>query len=131
MAGEPTKAWIGVTPEIVETLHVCNLFVDGSAVQHYASVRFDSDWAGQMASYLLYIVTGAALALMAARHLIVLRRAPPPANHSTLRLNILQAMEGKGLHWAEAALCGAIFLFGFGVMLTAGLLFIAGLLHSF
>jgi hypothetical protein len=84
-----------------------------------------------MASYLLYIVTGAVLALMAARHLIVLRRALPPANDPTRRANILHAIDGKGLHWAEGALCGAIFLFGLWMMLTAGLLFIASLLHAF
>lgn len=83
-----------------------------------------------MASYLLYIVTGAALALMAARHLIVLRRIAPPAHGGARRANILQAMEGKHLHWAEAALCGAIFLFGLWLMLTAGLLLIASLLHA-
>lgn len=83
-----------------------------------------------MASYLLYIVTGAALALMAARHLIVLRRALPPANDNNRRSNILPALDGKNLHWAETALCGAIFLFGLWMALTAGLLFIAGLLHS-
>jgi hypothetical protein len=83
-----------------------------------------------MASYLLYIVTGAVLALMAARHLVVLRRVLPPANDIDQRPNTLHAMEGRGLHWAEAALCGAIFLFGLWMMLTAGLLFIAALLHS-
>jgi hypothetical protein len=110
-------------------VHVCNPLIDGFAVQHYASVRFDSDWTGRMASYLLYIMTGAVLALMAARHLIVLRRGLPPANDR--RPNILHVMEGRGLHWAEAALCGAIFLFGLCMTLTAGLLFIAALLHSF
>jgi hypothetical protein len=84
-----------------------------------------------MASYLLYIVTGAILALMAARHLIVLRRAQPPVNGSPQRLNILHAMDGRGLHWVEATLCGAIFLFGLWMALTAGLLLIASLLHSF
>ena len=84
-----------------------------------------------MVSYLLYIITGAALALMAARHLIVLRRVLPPANGSTQRLNILHAMDGRGLHWVEATLCGAIFLFGLWMTLTAGLLLIASLLHSF
>lgn len=83
-----------------------------------------------MASYLLYIVTGAVLALMAARHLIVLRRALPPANDNTRRPNILPALEGKNLHWAETALAGAIFLFGLWMALTAGLLLVAGLLHS-
>ena len=80
-----------------------------------------------MASYLLYIVTGAVLALMAARHLIVLRRAA--ANDE--RSNILPALDGKNLRWAEAALAGAIFLFGLWMVLTAGLLLIASLLHSF
>ena len=84
-----------------------------------------------MASYLLYIITGAFLALMAARHLIVLKSALPKPGNTTPHRPLLQVLEGKNLHWAEAALCGAIFLFGFGVMLTAGLLFIAGLLHSF
>lgn len=84
-----------------------------------------------MASYLLYIVTGAVLALLAARHLLALRRALPRHDDSTQAPSILHAMEGKGLHWAEAALCGAIFLFGLWMVLTAGLLFIAGLLHSF
>ena len=83
-----------------------------------------------MASYLLYIVTGAVLALMAARHLIVLRRIRPSAHDGIRRANLLQAIEGKHLHWAEAALCGAIFLFGLWMMLTAGLLFIASLLHA-
>ena len=83
-----------------------------------------------MASYLLYIVTGAVLALMAAGHLIVLRRALPPADDIRQRPNILHVMEGRGLHWAEAALCGAIFLSGLWMMLTAGLLLIAALLHS-
>ena len=83
-----------------------------------------------MASYLLYIVTGAALALMAARHLVVLRRALPPAHDGAQRANILQAMEGKHVHWVEAALCGAIFLFGLWMMLTAGLLLTASLLHA-
>lgn len=83
-----------------------------------------------MASYLLYIVTGAILALMAARHLLALRERLPKPGDSTQRLDILHAVEGKGLHWAEAALCGAIFLFGLWMTLTAGLLFIAGLLRS-
>jgi len=39
-------------------------------------------------------------------------------------------LEGKNLHWAEAALAGAIFLFGLWMVLTAGVLFVAGLLHS-
>jgi|GEM_PF-6635997 hypothetical protein len=84
-----------------------------------------------MASYLLYIVTGAVLALMAARHLLALRRALPKARESTERPSLLHAMEGKGLQWAETALCGAIFLFGLWMVLTAGLLLIASLLHSF
>ena len=81
-----------------------------------------------MASYLLYIVTGAILALMAARHLIVLRRAVPPDKGT--RSNVLHVMDGKHLPWTETALCAAIFLFGLWMMLTAGLLFIAALLHS-
>jgi hypothetical protein len=84
-----------------------------------------------MASYLLYIVTGAVLALMAARHLLALRRAFPKPHDSAKRPGTLGAVEGKGLRWAETTLCGAIFLFGLWLMLTAGLLFIAGLLHSF
>ena len=84
-----------------------------------------------MASYLLYIVTGAVLALMAARHLVALRHVLPPPDSSSHRPGILHAVEGKGLRWAETALSGAIFLFGLWMMLTAGLLFIAGLLHSF
>jgi hypothetical protein len=83
-----------------------------------------------MASDLLYIVTGAVLALMAARHLIVLRRVVPLAQDGIRRANILQAMEGKHLHWVEAALCGAIFLFGLWMTLTAGLLLTASLLHA-
>ena len=83
-----------------------------------------------MASYLLYIITGAALALMAARHLIVLKRDLPRPGGREPR-SILHAMEGKGLHWAEATLCGTIFLFGLWMTLTAGLLLIASLLHSF
>jgi hypothetical protein len=83
-----------------------------------------------MASYLLYIITGAILALMAARHLIVLKRALPRPEGSEPR-NILHVMEGRGLHWAEATLCGAIFLFGLWMTFTAGLLLIASLLHSF
>jgi len=82
-----------------------------------------------MASYLLYIITGAVLALMAARHLIVLKRALPRPDSEPR--NILHVMEGRRLHWAEATLCGAIFLFGLWMTLTAGLLLIAGLLHSF
>jgi hypothetical protein len=84
-----------------------------------------------MASYLLYLITGAVLALMAARHLTALRRALPKPDEGARRLDILHMMEGKGLVWAETALCGAIFLFGLWMMLTAGLLFIASLLHSF
>ena len=83
-----------------------------------------------MASYLLYIVTGAVLALMAARHLIFLRRALPKHHGGTGRPDLLHAVEGKHVHWAEAALAGAIFLFGLWMVLTAGLLFIAGLLHA-
>jgi hypothetical protein len=83
-----------------------------------------------MASYLLYIITGAVLALMAARHLLVLKRTQPRSDSSEPR-GILQAMESRGLHWAEATLCGAIFLFGLWMTLTAGLLLIASLLHSF
>jgi hypothetical protein len=83
-----------------------------------------------MASYLLYIITGAILALMAARHLIVLKHIlPRPDSHPSR--NILHVMEGRGLHWAEATLCGAIFLFGLWMMVTAGLLLVASLLHSF
>lgn len=83
-----------------------------------------------MASYLLYIVTGAVLALMAVRHLVVLKRIEPPTHNGVRHANILQAMEGRHLHWAEAALCGAIFLFGLWLVLTAGLLLIAALLHA-
>ena len=83
-----------------------------------------------MASYLLYIVTGAILALMAARHLLVIRRALAKSEEHTHKLDILRAFDGKGLVWAETGLCGAIFLFGFWMVLTAGLLFIASLLHS-
>ena len=71
------------------------------------------------------------LALMAARHLIVLKRAAPRPDDSHEPRNILSALEGKNLHWAETALCGAIFLFGLWMMLTAGLLLVASLLHSF
>jgi hypothetical protein len=84
-----------------------------------------------MASYLLYIVTGAVLALMAARHLLALRSALPKPGESSKQPGILHIVEGKGLHWAETALSGAIFLFGLWMMLTAGLLFIAGLVRSF
>ena len=84
-----------------------------------------------MASYLLYIITGAVLALMSLRRLLALRHALPKHGDGSERHGILHAVEGKGLHWAESALCGAIFLFGLWMMLTAGLLFIAGLLHSF
>jgi hypothetical protein len=83
-----------------------------------------------MASYLLYIVTGAVLALMAARHLLALRRALPKSHDGAEAPDILRTVEGKGLRWAETTLCGAIFLFGLWLTLTAGLLFIAGLLHS-
>jgi hypothetical protein len=82
-----------------------------------------------MASYVLYIVTGAVLAMMAARHLLALRRALPKSDEA-VRPGLLHAMEGRGAHWAERALCGAIFLFGLWMVLTAGLLLIAGLLHS-
>lgn len=82
-----------------------------------------------MASYLLYIVTGAVLALMAARHIIVHHRALPKPHDG--QPGLLHVIDGKGLRWAEAALCGAIFLFGLWMMLTAGLLFIATLLHTF
>jgi hypothetical protein len=84
-----------------------------------------------MASYLLYIITGAFLALMAARHLIVLKSALPKPGNTTPHRPLLQVLEGKNLHWAEAALTGAIFLFGLWMLLTAGLLLIASLLHSF
>ena len=106
-------------PEIaLLTVSQCNItLVSGSILTGRAG----------MASYLLYIVTGAVLALMAARHLIVLRRALPPPGE---RPKILHALEGKNLHWAEATLAGAIFLFGLWMLLTAGLLFIATLLHS-
>ena len=83
-----------------------------------------------MASYLLYIVTGSVLALMAARHILALRRAFPKSHDGADRPGTLGAVEGKGLRWAETTLCGAIFLFGLWLTLTAGLLFIAGLLHS-
>jgi hypothetical protein len=84
-----------------------------------------------MASYVLYIVTGVVLALMAARQLLALRHTlPKPDNHSR-PLNTFHVLEGKGIVWAEAALCGVIFLFGLWLVLTAGLLFIASLLHSF
>ncbi|HEY2008118.1 MAG TPA: hypothetical protein VGH23_03960 [Rhizomicrobium sp.] len=84
-----------------------------------------------MASYLLYIVTGAFLALMAARHLIVLKSTLPKPDSGQPHRPVLRMPEGKHLHWAEATLAGAIFLFGLWMMLTAGLLFIASLLHSF
>lgn len=84
-----------------------------------------------MASYLLYIITGAVLALMSARRLLVLRRTLPKHRDSTARHDMLHAVEGKGLAWAETALCGAIFLFGLWMVLAAGLLFTASLLHSF
>ena len=83
-----------------------------------------------MASYLLYIVTGAVLTLMAARHLIILRRGLPRPGGSQPR-GILHVMDGKGLPWAETTLCGAIFLFGLWMTLTASLLLIASLLNSF
>jgi hypothetical protein len=83
-----------------------------------------------MASYLLYIITGAFLALMAARHLIVLKSASSKPDGDQPPRSVLRVLEGKNLHWAEAALAGAIFLSGLWMMLTAGLLFIAGLLHS-
>ena len=84
-----------------------------------------------MASYLLYIVTGAFLALMAARHLIVLKSTLPKPDSGQPHHSILHIPEGKNLHWTEAMLAGAIFLFGLWMMLTAGLLFIASLLRSF
>jgi hypothetical protein len=82
-----------------------------------------------MASYLLYIITGVVLALMAARHLLALRRTVPKPDDEA-RPGLLHALDGKGARWAEQALCGTIFLFGFWMALTASLLFIAGLLHS-
>jgi hypothetical protein len=105
--------------------------IDCFAVQHYRCFRFSILLVSQMASYLLYIVTGAILALMATRHLLVIRRALAKSEEHTHKLDILRAFDGKGLVWAETALCGAIFLFGLWMVLTAGLLFVASLLHSF
>jgi hypothetical protein len=83
-----------------------------------------------MASYALYIVTGVVLALMAARQLLALRHTLPKPDDHALSLKGFHIVEGKGVVWAEAALCGVIFLFGLWLVLTAGLLFIASLLHS-
>jgi hypothetical protein len=85
-----------------------------------------------MASYLLYIVTGAVLAWMAASHLVVIfHNSPKTADHRSSHLSFQQIVESRALHWAEAAVCGAIFLFGLWVMFTAGLIFIANFLRSF
>jgi hypothetical protein len=85
-----------------------------------------------MASYLLYILTGAVLALMAGRHLRgMLRALPAHLQDSHMRLNIFHGQDHVLMHWAEATLGAAILLFGLWLMLTAGVLFASGLLHSF
>jgi hypothetical protein len=86
-----------------------------------------------MASYLLYILTGAILALMAGRHLRSMLRALPPsqAPDGRLRLNLFHDQDRAALHWAEAMLGASILLFGVWMALTASALLAASLLHSF
>ena len=81
-----------------------------------------------MASYLLDIVTGAILALMAARHLFSLRHAHLKPHHSDGHVHLFLG-EGEAAHWAEMTLSGAIFLFGLWVIFTAGLLLVSRVLH--
>jgi hypothetical protein len=86
-----------------------------------------------MASYLLYILTGTILALMAGRHLRGMLRALPPsqAPSGRLRLNLFHDQDRAMLHWAEALLGTLILFFGIWMALTAGTLLASGLLHSF
>jgi hypothetical protein len=70
-----------------------------------------------MASYLLYIVTGAALALMAARHFLA--HAPAARRAEALHhLSLMPHPQDAAMGWPEAVLCSAILLFGLGLALA-------------
>jgi hypothetical protein len=84
-----------------------------------------------MASYLLYVITGIVLAFMAGRHLFGVPPDHSKLSSNTHRFDIIQTMGAKGLHWAEAALSGAILLFGVWLTFTATLLLVASIMHSF
>ena len=80
-----------------------------------------------MASYVLYLVTGALLALMAGRHLILMLGGHPHAEPAAVlrHLNLLHAPPSHGFHWIEAAFCTAILLFGILLTAVAGFLLIS------
>jgi hypothetical protein len=83
-----------------------------------------------MASYVLYLLTGAILALMAGRHLRGLWRVLPHAHQDPqARLNLSHGVNITMLHWAEAALSALILLFGLWMAFTASLLLTSSLLH--
>jgi hypothetical protein len=82
-----------------------------------------------MASYVLYVLTGAVLAMMAGRHLRAMLRTAPQSQNGRAWLNIFHG-HGATLHWAEAMLSAAILLFGVWMAFTAGALLASSLLHS-
>jgi hypothetical protein len=80
-----------------------------------------------MASYLLYIVTGAALALMAARHFLA--HAPSAHRAQALqRFHFWPHPQDEAMGWLETAICAAILLFGLWLAF-AGALQALSLLH--
>jgi hypothetical protein len=81
-----------------------------------------------MASYLLYIVTGAVLALMAARHFLA--HASPRRRAQALDLfAALPHPQDEAMHWPEAAVCAAILLFGLWLAFAGALQALSLLLH--
>ena len=81
-----------------------------------------------MASYLLYIITGAVLALMAARHFLA--HASPTRRAQALDIfSLLPHQQDEEMRWPEAALCTAILLFGLWLALSGALRAASLLLH--
>jgi hypothetical protein len=81
-----------------------------------------------MASYLLYIVTGAILALMAARHFLA--HASPARRAQALDLfSALPHPQHEAMHWPEAALLVGIMVVGLVLLFGGVLQLIALWLH--
>lgn len=80
-----------------------------------------------MANSLLYIVTGAIMALMAARHFL----AHTSSAHHTQALHRfpLPHTHYATMHWAEATICGAILLTGLWLAFAGALSALSLLLH--
>lgn len=81
-----------------------------------------------MASSLLYIVTGAFLALMAARHFLAHASSTQRA-HALHHLPHLPHPHYETMHWPEAVLCSAILLFGLWLAFAGALSALSLLLH--